>query len=495
MTALTLAFELRFLNGNYHADRAGGGPEWPPNPARIWYALIDAWFRRGKPGAARAALLWLERQPPPEIRATERTGRAGHTTWRPINEVGSWMPDAKRETQVDAWVACGNEPVVYRWRPDDAPPAGVADALETLAAGVTRVGTSESLCALRMRSGLERKDLPAAPAGVVWLVPSPDDEYGETWLRTPKPDGLQEIELWGLARPGRESPYRETAYHRAGDGPPRAWIAAAGLEEGACSAARGPRVMKRIRAALVRYADHDLDWRPVDPVIHGHGRDGGPGRDHLQIVPLVHVGTPNASGRLIGVAFVVPDNVPVASRAYAEDVVRRWLRARRPVYLLDEKEEKESLHRGHLTFGPTDGRWTLHFGRWTRPARKWRTVIPMELPRCVGSHYVRRQDGTRRLRGWSSRDWRQANQAVRLAVEHAGFPEPDDVRTDFTSADPAAPSCAETQGPARKTLVHAEITWPEEIPGPVVIGSGRHHGYGLMEPTFQQRRETGDLSQ
>ena len=34
----------------------------------------------------------------------------------------------------------------------------------------------------------------------------------------------------------------------------------------------------------------------------------------------------------------------------------------------------------------------------------------------------------------------------------------------------------------RRPVVHARVLFPHAVEGPLVVGAGRHLGYGLMEP-------------
>src|SRR4051812_44258321 len=46
-------------------------PDWPPQPDRVFSALVAAWAARGELDDGRAALNWLEQQEPPLIEASD----------------------------------------------------------------------------------------------------------------------------------------------------------------------------------------------------------------------------------------------------------------------------------------------------------------------------------------------------------------------------------------------------------------------------------------
>ena len=86
-----LAIEVALLTGRYVATAADerGRAEWPPHPARLFSALVAAYFEALDPAAdERAALEWLERQGPPEITAPEAAARVVVTVFVPVNDSG-----------------------------------------------------------------------------------------------------------------------------------------------------------------------------------------------------------------------------------------------------------------------------------------------------------------------------------------------------------------------------------------------------------------------
>ncbi len=90
-----LVVEVELLTGRYaataHDDRRRA--EWPPHPARFFSALVAGLHdREPVDDAERAALLWLERQPPPaldvDLDVDEYLGRRDvHTVFVPVNDV------------------------------------------------------------------------------------------------------------------------------------------------------------------------------------------------------------------------------------------------------------------------------------------------------------------------------------------------------------------------------------------------------------------------
>lgn len=87
-----LCIEVHFLAGRYHGKADDGrAAQWPPNPHRLFQALIAAGnlgFRRTEfSDAKKEALRWLERRPRPEIVAAEERQAAPLRLYVPNNDL------------------------------------------------------------------------------------------------------------------------------------------------------------------------------------------------------------------------------------------------------------------------------------------------------------------------------------------------------------------------------------------------------------------------
>src|SRR5207248_7639481 len=101
-----LTIEVEFLLGRYAAAdfRDRERPEWPPHPARLFSALVAASHESGLGESARAALLWLESLPPPEIRADERPpAQSLVTVFVPVNDPAHDLLPLRAERQPRAF--------------------------------------------------------------------------------------------------------------------------------------------------------------------------------------------------------------------------------------------------------------------------------------------------------------------------------------------------------------------------------------------------------
>ena len=117
---MSLVLEVEFLTGVCRAAREPGddAPDWPPQPDRVFSALVSAWAARGEQPEERAALKWLEEQPPPAIHASGHTSRTTPDVFVPPND-----PKASRAAKTYIRVIPDRRPRQARRfpvaRPDD----------------------------------------------------------------------------------------------------------------------------------------------------------------------------------------------------------------------------------------------------------------------------------------------------------------------------------------------------------------------------------------
>ncbi len=93
-----LAVEINFLTGRYvatfHNDRQQS--EWPPHPARLFSAMVATYHESDDPDPTeRAAMEWLEAQPPPSVAASPAVTRTVASHFVPVNDTAiisrSWQ--------------------------------------------------------------------------------------------------------------------------------------------------------------------------------------------------------------------------------------------------------------------------------------------------------------------------------------------------------------------------------------------------------------------
>ena len=107
-----LVLEIEFLSGVCRAAREPGDdtPDWPPQPDRVFSALVSAWAARGERPEERAALEWLEAQPPPAVHASDHTSRTTPDVFVPPNDYQTPSNDLDRQKWYRDFLAKGKRP-------------------------------------------------------------------------------------------------------------------------------------------------------------------------------------------------------------------------------------------------------------------------------------------------------------------------------------------------------------------------------------------------
>ncbi|HZT94492.1 MAG TPA: type I-U CRISPR-associated protein Csb2 [Gaiellaceae bacterium] len=486
MSALVLY--VRLHDGRYH-----GEGDWPPSPARLFQALVAGAGLGGPLGDdVRSALQWLEEQEAPTIAAPRawRPGR-GVLYYMPNNDSDSIGGDpariSKRTAKVfrphffDAEIS-----FVYAWplATDDQ----AARAVCSLAELVYQLGRGIDM-AWAWGEILDGEALDALLTHYPGCVFRPSVGRSTLVLPAPLPGSLESVERryrasgdrFRYGRGGRtvrvvfRQPPRPRFRRVSYESPParRLYELRQPTPESAFAPwplVRAPDLVVRLRDAAVARLENALPQRKAEVarVLIGRKPDGtndGPTGARVRIVPLPSIGHPQADRDIRRVLVEVPAQCPLR----ADDV---WW-AFSGLQLFDPVTG-ELL--GAVLTSATDEsmlRWygIADAGSW----RTWRSVTPVALPP------VRRPRADERAR-------RQAHAAAAVvqALRHAGLrSSPETVRVQrepFESKGVGAESFATRTRFTRDRLWHVEVTFPEPIHGPLVIGDGRFLGLGVLRP-------------
>ena len=474
---MSLVLEIEFLTGVCRAARDPGrdDPDWPPQPDRVFSALVSAWGVRGEQPDERAALEWLECQPPPVIRASGHSPRTAPDVFVPPND-----PKASTVMRTHLKVLPERRPRQPRrfpaTRPDDpkvelvwpdAPHAGIVDALNTIAGCVGYVGHSASLARCRFLaddSGQSEQEPTRARRRIY-------------------PGRLCELEEAHRARPDRPVIRPGTPVftdHAPSPEIRAAWLvleAVAGEVPDIRTSALVGRLLRQALMAGYRRAGLGND---IPEIVSGHAPDGTPTRKpHLSIAPMAFVGTPHADGRVFGFAVIPPPGGALLRingfRAAFESVAPYCAEEQRRVLTLQGPPLRSPLC---LAPAPEHGdrKRSLRPEPYLEGSCLWATVTPVVLDR----HLKRNDDA-------------EIRELVARACSHAGLPRPDHDRirvgkhSAVLGAPPARPLAGEPPWMRWKLpmplksrqLVHAVIDFGQSVSGPVVLGAGRFSGLGL----------------
>ncbi|MGA1225133.1 MAG: type I-G CRISPR-associated protein Csb2, partial [Phycisphaerales bacterium] len=427
---------------------------------------------------------WLERLEPPAIDVELRVGvrdsplcyvptnddritlrfKAIESSDAKIREQLRVLPDRRgRKSRQFASAALSDATVRYLWNAN--PESRILDALRSLCREVTRVGSAASL----VRCWLESPSVSTAPLQPTSLHPT-------MRLRVPCPGRLDVLTSAFLASPDElppSGPYRGYGMRSAHrDELPSCSLAGTTLVLAIGGRAR--LLLPDALAACDAVRATILARCPIQPPpewLSGHRADGSPSeRDHLAIVPIPRIDSPNADARIVGMAVLVPWHVGQSDRRMALD----------PAVSPD-------FGSGCLTvgFGGSRGRQFslqpfLAFANeapmecwpWSGPpsgASLWTSVTPI----AVDHHHTKMVSIV---------------DSIARSCERVGLPRPHSVAV---VAQPPLPGVTTSQrmpllrrrsDGRRRRHLHALIDFGRPVRGPIVIGAGRYRGYGLLAP-------------
>ncbi|HTV90957.1 MAG TPA: type I-U CRISPR-associated protein Csb2 [Stellaceae bacterium] len=474
---MNLVLDIEHLLGVAFAARGqdSEAPDWPPQPDRVFSALVAAWGARGEREGERGALQWLEAQPAPDIIASPGYPRTAPIVFVPPNDpeggrVGNAavMPALRRRQARRFPVFRPDDPVVSLvWR-EAAPNRATLASLNALAADTAYVGHSASLTRCRFRIDGE----PAA---------------GEPAQRRVYAGRLAELERGFHARPPRR-PSPESAVRAASkqerpiqgvfSGEDKEWLVLEHVDGEMPDIRAAALVAKAIRDTLMSgYGKAGLG-DAIPAVVSGHSPDGRPTSEpHLVIAPLAFVGASYASGIVYGFALIPPAN----GGLFEDGGFRSAIRA---ISTADQTTSRRVLNvHGNgidltLALGAATDRRSLDPAPYLRQARLWASCTPIVLDRHLKSTgNEARQQEMRAL--------------IKQACINAGLPEPAAIAAGKHSAVEGTPSAYPSAGEphwmrwrlpaslASRQLIHAVVDFGQAVRGPVILGAGRFMGLGL----------------
>ena len=545
-----IGIEVNFLTGRYIATAFNHREisEWPPHPARLFSALVAEQADSDEPDEdERAALKWLESQPPPRIAASkEAVERKSVIHYVPVNDAsvfGSWYEKragniADSANQLHAELASGGErtrkaaqierkiakardvgpqvEVVGKTNPDDAvsllpdlrrkqpryfpsvtpddprvrfvwdkaPSEKVVESLDRLLLRVTRLGHSSSLVSCRIIRNFSGETMDLSKGDI-----------NGTNIRAFGKGQLESLEKQYRIHRGVSPrtlpctfPYLSPDKKRTSpDTEDREqWIVFEFLPGYRhFPATRGVELATVMRKSLFHHADD-----PIPEEVSGHLSDGRvTGRSHVSFIPLPWTGHDHADGRLMGLAISIPGSLGEDACQSVYRAIGNWESA------TGDKGLKLAMGaRGSVRLFRQRGvslLRSLRPGIWIRSSRRWVSATPIALPRHPGD-LGRGQTHVAQAKGW-----RKAEDIMRLAFDHAGLPQPVDLQVAnhsfvkgvrAASMFPAFYQKRKDGRSVRRQLVHASAVFEDIVSGPLMIGSGRFMGLGLMKP-LRERKE------
>lgn len=491
-----LCIEAHFLAGRYHGrSDEGRAREWPPNPHRLFQALVAAGnlgFRRTEFSDVKMeALRWLERRGAPEIVAAPEQEAAIYRLYVPNNDMDkvarAWAQNKEPEKQPNELRTDkdlrphrleGEAAVRFLWPIADDEWEGARPHAELLCAEARHLhalGLGIDLVAGNGRI-LGEADKRALP-GVAWIAEA--DGYG--W-RAPAAGSLDDLLARHLdqqtrvqsgrgrgaerfvAPPAPPTVFREVGYHRRAEGRERPVHTFALVDAEGGYRSFDPRRVIEV-AAWLRHAAHErarglkLDAEFIECFVCGHGDDADAKNDRFSYLPLPTIPFKGRDGRIRRALLVEPHG---GGGAKARAVARRLSGASLVAEgtgevmadlrsLSEDERRQDGVLRAYL---PPDG------------ATRWGSVTPLVLP------------------GRDDYRSRKARALVLKALAQAGFSTPvAEIHLQREPVFPGAEMAGAYRAPAYLKAfprTHAVITFAEPLHGPLVLGAGRHVGLGVF---------------
>jgi CRISPR-associated protein Csb2 len=499
-----LSIEARLLGERYHGcGEEGRRSEWPPNPHRLFQALVAAGhlgFRRTEfSDAKKDALRWLEQRPAPEVVASDAPEGAPLRLYVPNNDMDkvarAWARSVEPEKSpselrtakdLRARVVGPNSAVQFLWSVEDedwAQSHAHAELLCEEARHLHSLGLGIDLVAGngRILSDADKRALGGTVYvpdldGMGWRTPTAGslDELlrrhvtslqgrvrvesgrgGQRWVAPPEPPAMCQEVAYVPRTTSRERPVHhfalvdEDGAFRSFD-PREAMVVAAWLRHAAHMRAQGLKLQAEF----------------IEGFVCGHvgepARQGG----RFSYVPLPTIPVKGHDGRIRRVLVVEPFG---GGGARALAVARR----------LDGSSLVDEVHgdiKADLRSLPGSRRDAVT-DRYLRRSRRWGSVTPMVLP------------------GHDDRRSRKAYGLVLKALAQAGYTTPvTEIHLQVEPVFPGADLAQRYRVPAYlKGLprAHAIIEFTEPVVGPIAIGGGRHIGLGVFAALEEDRATSG----
>lgn len=477
-----LVLDVEFLTGKIVAARQerNGELEWPPQPDRVFSALVASWGARGERPEEREALEWLEAQDPPKIIHGACAARTAPTVFVPPNdfktsESGLDVIPSRRRRQARRFIAgrLADEAATVKFVWDALPEEPVRRSLEYLARDTSYVGHSSSLTRCHFSTGNYDLSDAADPERRIYVGRLAELEHAFESGRRPTPGAV-------VQRSRRFAPQGSTFSQN--------WIVLRTADSDAAPDIRAfPYIARKIRDTLIVGYNNAVGVPPE--WLSGHCPDGSPTRGpHVAVVPLANVGWgKHSTGVLMGCAIVLPPQLPVDS--LNEAIVERLRgNSRGSANGHGSIEVSERTFRWHLVPTVSAPEKSLNPERWFGlrvdegwAASRWHTATPIALDRFPKGNTIEEQRA-------------EIGAAIGAACLNSGLPLPSEVAFSDVSAVSGAeaalrgreiPPWLRWQLPGSlhgRYLVHASISFLEAVPGPVILGAGRFVGLGLCLP-------------
>ena len=510
-----------FLTSRYVAKATHLKPEWPPHPARLFYALVSALHVFRSEGnesgdvEERKALEWLEELGHPHVFAAQPNqigARQVVTHHVPANDpdpvtdkqakAGGRKPDhlpehrGKSERQFPTLLLSDSTSQVHYCWPGAMPNESQQASLRQLFQRVSYLGHSSSLVAL----GLSLDDSTASSGDLIRWEPAPDGR-GDFALRSFSKGLLrlldQVYEPNEFSQQNYRLPHESVLYaptRRRDEGTPgvpashfgEQWVVYRFPDWVRIPMSAVLGLTTNLKTEACRIADEAKLNADLKGMLSGHqpGSDRPYEGPHVAFIGLPYVGHSNASGALFGLAAVLPREAD-GHQATDTESIRRILYRIDSVPFRGQPVPLERLKARDLSRpGLPD---TLRPARWCRGAKVWASVTPVALDKYPGFLFGRARKSDDEV-ARTERALAEARASLRQSCVNIGLPAPvgvDVARFSWVETSPPVSAFVSPKRAHQKpmhVLAHVRLDFDEEVRGPVLLGRQRYLGLGLFHP-------------
>ncbi len=490
-----LLITIHLLDDRYH-----GAGRFPPGPARLFQALVAGAGLSGPlSDPDTKALEWLEALPPPVIGVPRVLETRSYRNYVPNNDMDA--PKVKGEASkirlirtpkmISAKILYENDPFLYAWAYPENPESDMygrhvcrlAGLLYQFGRGVDMAfATGELLkqdaMALRLHRyggviynpGVGGENLFCPQRGSLASLKRRQDDRGQRFRR----ENMRRTCRVAFVQPEKPQ-FRPVGYNSPTER--RVFVLASLSKTGfmySFPLEKAVRLVLQLRdnaaQRLNKAAADSCDI--IERVFVGRKSDGSnnfPSTRRIRIVPLPSIGHYNADMLIRRVLVEVPATCPLQ----AEDVF--W--AFTGMDVINESGVREA----YLDTA-SDQNFLRHYGVYGSYVR-WRSVTPVALPWQVARRSGRKSVIIRR------KEQARAAGALIQALRHAGIrTRPHEIRLQQEPFSIHGIPVANLMGDVRfapPRLWNVEITFDEDISGPLIIGDGRFLGLGVMAPVTE----------
>lgn len=491
-----LRIAVTFLDPRFHGRGDGGEPEWPPSPLRLVQAIVAANADDiGSNGDLDGALAWLEAQDPPLVVAP-RSGEAAPyclsvpnnamdivgRAWSRGNYFGSGdaNPATHRTMKTFRPVRMvDGDTVHYLWKLDGSPPeeATPVEPLMRAAGRIVSLGWGIDLVVVgadcisseQLRGLTGERWMPTASTSVAALrTPAPGTLVA---LRERYNSFLHRVGEMGFAPVAPLTRFEVSGYRRPTD-PITPLYAVFELRHDDGSFCRYPQRKLIHIAGMVRHLAKDLMLQSPPRGVHenwgeqyvvGHRDENTEDHRQFSYLPLPSIGHEYADQLVRRVMIAAP----VGDDAWLEHLARRL--AGRQLKPQNGDEFSAGVPTLVRVYRDKVAR------RYTEAANQWASVTPVVLP----GHDDGKPAKTRKL--------------IEAALAQSGIEQPCSYEWSSFARFRNSLSAHKYNRNKRanfylpsylqsRSAIHLTLTFKDglKLPGPLVIGAGRHCGFGLL---------------